>query len=139
MATWTDYLSLALTFLLVVLIAYAALFVYRQIMNAKEWSKERLQKRGVNISEKGMSVKRKTRLANREEYVDATQRGFIKALGSAYYGPVSGSEMHKPAPENGVDGNTWIKGSPNASIQSNSDRNNEEQKKVFGGLKNRND
>ncbi|KAK7696415.1 hypothetical protein QCA50_001072 [Cerrena zonata] len=98
MATWSDYFSLALTLLIFAGVAYFASYIYGQLNETKQWSKERLQRKGVNISKTGVSLKRKTRLANREEYFDATQRKVVKALNSARYGPAGESSMHEESP-----------------------------------------
>ena len=45
----------------------------------------------MHISDKGVSVKTTSRF-NREDYVDATQRGFIKAMGAASFGTTEGYE-----------------------------------------------
>ena len=56
---------------------------------------ERLKSRGVNISDKGVSVKTTSRF-NREDYLDATQRGVIKAMSAASFGPGENPEDKVP-------------------------------------------
>ncbi|TCD71060.1 hypothetical protein EIP91_000152 [Steccherinum ochraceum] len=91
MASWSDYASLLITVSIFVVAAYGVLYVSQQWSAAMQSTKDNLKKRGVDVSGHGVSVKGKTKLADREEYCDATQRGFIKLLGSAHYGPANGS------------------------------------------------
>ena len=44
----------------------------------------RLHNRGVDVSDHGISLKTRSRLANRENLLDATQRGFIKAVKASH-------------------------------------------------------
>ncbi|KAF9231736.1 hypothetical protein BU15DRAFT_55800 [Melanogaster broomeanus] len=52
----------------------------------------RLEGKGIRISDKGVSVKTQRRF-DREDYVDATPRGSIKALNAASFGPAD-DEAH---------------------------------------------
>lgn len=50
-----------------------------------------LKNKGLHISDKGVSVKTSSRF-NREDYLDATQRGFIKAMGASSFGTADNIE-----------------------------------------------
>ena len=50
----------------------------------------RLQTRGVEVSSRGVSVKTHSKLSNRENYFDATQRGFIRAFNASSRGHSAG-------------------------------------------------
>lgn len=54
-----------------------------------------LKDKGLHISDRGVSVKTTSRF-NREDYVDATQRGFIKAMGASSFGTTEGYEGEMP-------------------------------------------
>lgn len=86
MATWGDYLSLTLTISLVAALIYGFLYLNAQFRKAVHSTKEQLSSHGIEISKTGASVKTSTKLANREEYFDATQRGIVKALSTASVG-----------------------------------------------------
>ncbi|PFH49181.1 hypothetical protein AMATHDRAFT_48943 [Amanita thiersii Skay4041] len=59
-----------------------------------------LKSKGYDISKTGVSVKTSKRF-DHEHYVDAVQRGFIRALGASSYGANgdSGSQERRPRPE----------------------------------------
>jgi hypothetical protein len=52
----------------------------------------RLKESGLHISDSGLAVKTSKHF-NREDYVDATQRGFVKVMGAASFGK---SNQQKP-------------------------------------------
>ncbi|KAJ3919576.1 hypothetical protein F5877DRAFT_2536, partial [Lentinula edodes] len=56
----------------------------------------RLKEKGYEISDKGMSVKTSKRM-NREDYVDATQRGLIRAMGASSFGSNIDGTAQSPA------------------------------------------
>ncbi|TBU42500.1 hypothetical protein BD309DRAFT_866206 [Dichomitus squalens] len=56
-----------------------------------------LMGKGVDVSENGLSVKTDKKL-DREQYLDATQRGFIKAFNASSGGNRSTSEGAKETP-----------------------------------------
>ncbi|KAH8105398.1 hypothetical protein BXZ70DRAFT_1004900 [Cristinia sonorae] len=91
MASWSDYISLFITVSVFVAAAYAVIFISRSWSSAVESTRQSLKRQGVDVSESGVSVRTQTRLADREEYCDATQRGIIKILGSSHYGRATGS------------------------------------------------
>jgi len=82
---WTDILAFAATLGFIGAAVYGVLFVIRQINQGVTSTKEALKERGLHISDHGVKVKTSKRF-DREDYVDATQRGIIKAMGAASYG-----------------------------------------------------
>ncbi|KAG6902150.1 hypothetical protein C0995_003907 [Termitomyces sp. Mi166 len=94
MANWIDIFSLTLTLSFIGGIIYAILFVSRKISESVNMTQENLKSKGYAISREGMSVKTSKRF-DRSDYVDATQRGFVKAYGAASFGKNSiGSAGH---------------------------------------------
>ncbi|KIM63310.1 hypothetical protein SCLCIDRAFT_56973, partial [Scleroderma citrinum Foug A] len=63
----------------------AVIYVVRQISASMQSTKESLKTRGISISKEGVSVKTDKRF-DREHYLDATQRGIIKAVGASSFG-----------------------------------------------------
>ncbi|KAI0075036.1 hypothetical protein K474DRAFT_1664743 [Panus rudis PR-1116 ss-1] len=98
MASWYDYLALVITIALTCAVIWGSMMIYEALNNAKRSAKQRLKNKGVNVSKHGVSVKREIRLVDRETYMDATQRGFVKALSNAYYGPAPEDSMHDATP-----------------------------------------
>lgn len=92
MPSWTDYLSLTLTISLIAAAVYGVLYLREQIQKGIRASKDKLHDRGIDISARGAHVKTRSKLADREQYFDATQRGVMKALSKASVG-------HEGAPE----------------------------------------
>ncbi|KAI0341295.1 hypothetical protein BDW22DRAFT_1429972 [Trametopsis cervina] len=86
MATWGDYLSLTLTLSLIAALVYGVLYINQSVRKVVSSTKEQLHNRGIDVSAKGASVKTHTKLQNREEYFDATQRGIVKALSKSSFG-----------------------------------------------------
>ncbi|KAG6849428.1 hypothetical protein H0H93_008576, partial [Arthromyces matolae] len=83
-------------------VIYAILFVSKKISESMTTTKEKyvilfppipltngvdfsLKNKGYTISREGVSVKTSKRF-DRSDYVDATQRGFVKAYGAASFG-----------------------------------------------------
>jgi hypothetical protein len=62
-------------------------YVVQQIQQAVHQTKESLKKKGLHITDSGVSVKTDRRF-DREDYIDATQRSFIKTMGAASFGQV---------------------------------------------------
>jgi len=79
MANWFDVISFLLTASVFVGVVVGAAFAVGKISEAINTTKETLKAKGVNISDKGVSVKTSARMT-REDYIDATQRGFIKSM-----------------------------------------------------------
>lgn len=90
MATWIDILSLSITTILFVGTVLVITYVVRQISTSIQSTKESLKTRGISISKEGVSVKTDKRF-DRERYLDATQRGIIKAMGASSFGKSSDS------------------------------------------------
>ncbi|KAI0764231.1 hypothetical protein BD413DRAFT_196755 [Trametes elegans] len=91
MANWIDYLSLVVTISLLTALVYGGLIAAKAISSAVQSTKASLETKGVNISRSGVSVKTNKRY-EREDYLDATQRGFIKAMKASSAGHQAGRE-----------------------------------------------
>jgi len=85
MANWIDFFALVLTLAVVGGVIYGILTISRQLTESVQSTKESLKNKGLHISGKGVSIKTSKRF-DREDYVDATQRGFIKAMGASSFG-----------------------------------------------------
>ncbi|KAF5375915.1 hypothetical protein D9615_008186 [Tricholomella constricta] len=107
MANWIDFFSLVLTLIIAGGVIYGILFISKQITQRMESTKEkyafsppsavcipliisvpppaRLKNRGLTVSNKGVSIKTSKRF-DREDYMDATQRGVVKAFGASTFG-----------------------------------------------------
>ena len=59
---------------IIVAIVYGVLYVNQSFRKVVSSTKENLHARGIDISKKGANLKTKSKLSNREEYFDATQR-----------------------------------------------------------------
>jgi len=84
MANWLDLISLLATVAVFGGIVYAVLVVVRSVSQGVESAKEGLKTKGVHITDKGVSVKTSKRF-DREDYVDATQRNFVKAVNASSF------------------------------------------------------
>jgi len=95
MAGLFDFISLLVTAAFFVGIIIGVIYLVQQIQIAMNNTKETLQKKGLHITQSGVSVKTDKRF-DREDYVDATQRGIIKAMGAASFGKVDekGNHIH---------------------------------------------
>ncbi|CAA7264565.1 unnamed protein product [Cyclocybe aegerita] len=82
MATWIDLFALFATISVLTAIVYAILFVVKSVNQGVNATKESLKSRGLDVSASGVAVKTSRRF-DREDYVDATQRGFVKALNAS--------------------------------------------------------
>ncbi|KAH9850462.1 hypothetical protein C2E23DRAFT_835195 [Lenzites betulinus] len=91
MANWFDYLSLLATLTIISALAYGGFLAMKAISSAVESTKDSLKTKGVNLSKNGVSVKTNKRY-DREDYLDATQRGFIKAMKASSGGNQAGQE-----------------------------------------------
>ncbi|KAF9232177.1 hypothetical protein BU15DRAFT_8373, partial [Melanogaster broomeanus] len=61
-------------------------YVAEQVSSGVKSTKESRESQGICIPDKDVSVETQKRF-DREDYVDAIQRGFIKALNAASFGP----------------------------------------------------
>ncbi|KAF8876783.1 hypothetical protein CPB84DRAFT_1795608 [Gymnopilus junonius] len=84
MATWLDFVSLFATITVIGGIVYAVLYVVRSVNDGLASTKASLKTKGLDISSSGVSIKTSKRF-DREHYVDATQRGIVKAIGAASF------------------------------------------------------
>ncbi|KAI5123025.1 hypothetical protein M0805_007646 [Coniferiporia weirii] len=82
MASWYDLFTLVLTISAFVGAVLGVRFVAARIRAAVDSTKESLKSKGLTISDKGVSVRTSSHLS-REDYVDATQRGFMRAMNVA--------------------------------------------------------
>ncbi|KAL7278005.1 hypothetical protein ACG7TL_007961 [Trametes sanguinea] len=97
MANWFDYLALATTLFVIAAIVFGGIIASKAISNAVQSTKENLKTRGVNLSKNGVAVKTNKRY-DREDYLDATQRGFIKAMKASSGGNQAGEEQRNGTP-----------------------------------------
>lgn len=79
MASWIDIFSFLTTTSLFVGTILGVIFIAKRLSEAAQNTKESLENKGISISDKGVSIKTSKRF-DRENYVDATQRGVIKVL-----------------------------------------------------------
>ncbi|KAG1782149.1 hypothetical protein EV702DRAFT_509414 [Suillus placidus] len=86
MASWIDVLSFLTVTSLFVGTILGVVFTTKRLSAAAQHTKESLQHKGISISDKGMSIKTSKRF-DRENYVDATQRGVIKVLDASNFHP----------------------------------------------------
>ncbi|PPQ91269.1 hypothetical protein CVT25_006212 [Psilocybe cyanescens] len=84
MAGWVDFLSLIATVAVFGGIVYGIIFVVQSINDGLTSTKASLKSRGLDVSASGVSVKTSKRFG-REDYVDATQRGIVKAMGASSF------------------------------------------------------
>jgi len=85
MANWFDIVSLVLTFSFFGGVIYGVVVVANKLKEAVGTTKESLKNKGLHITDKGVSLKTSSRYS-REDYIDATQRGFIKSMSAASFG-----------------------------------------------------
>jgi len=127
MAGLFDFLSLLVTAAFFVGIIIAVVYAVQQIQLAVNKTKESLKKKGLLVTESGVSVKTDKRF-DQEDYVDATQRGMLKAMSAASFGKVDEKGNH-------IQGTTP---SPSASRHPSSSKNSstttpsDEKKSRFG-------
>lgn len=86
MASWIDVFSFLTTTFLFVGTIFTIVFLTKRFSAAAQNTKESLQNKGISISDKGVSIKMSKRF-DREDYMDATQRGVIKVLDASNLHP----------------------------------------------------
>ncbi|PBK64693.1 hypothetical protein ARMSODRAFT_961868 [Armillaria solidipes] len=100
MASWLDIIALLVTVGICGGIVYGILCASSSLSESVASTKEKLKEKGYTISDKGVSVKTSKRFG-REDYVDATQRGFVRAMGAASFGsstsPGSSPKLSPPS------------------------------------------
>ncbi|KAL4244626.1 hypothetical protein ABKN59_009185 [Abortiporus biennis] len=100
MSRLIDYFSLIVTLSIFAIVIYAAVIIVNKISSAAQSTKASLKEKGYDVTGDGVQIKKKIRIADREEYIDATQRGFVKVLGASTVGGRStvGSQSQPGAP-----------------------------------------
>ena len=93
-----DIISLLVTVAIFAGVIYGVIFATQLINSGVKSTKESLKRQGVDISDHGVKVKTNKRF-DREDYVDATQRGIIKAMGAASFR--RGDETSNPGSPSG--------------------------------------
>lgn len=93
MASWIDIFSFLTTTSLFVGTILGVIYIAKRLSEAAQNTKESLENKGISISDKGVSIKTSKRL-DRENYVDATQRGVVRVLESNIH-PASVHDPHK--------------------------------------------
>ncbi|KAI0721767.1 hypothetical protein C8Q72DRAFT_77892 [Fomitopsis betulina] len=93
MANWIDVFSLVLTLSIAGGVVFGLMYVGKATSQAAEATKASLKSRGVNLSKEGVSIKTDKRW-DRDDYLDATQRGFVKAYNNSSFG--TGSAVGSP-------------------------------------------
>jgi len=94
----------------------------RSVSQGVESAKEGLKTKGVHITDKGVSVKTSKRF-DREDYVDATQRGIVKAMGASSFGKRTDSDNHLSPPS--------LKSTPSSSSSITSTDGEKKKKGLF--------
>ncbi|KAJ7667533.1 hypothetical protein DFH06DRAFT_1469489 [Mycena polygramma] len=84
MANWLDIVSFVLTVSVFAGAVYVVLLVVRSVSQGVESAKEGLKTKGVHITDKGVAVKTSKRF-DREDYVDATQRGIVNVVNASSF------------------------------------------------------
>ncbi|KAL1688796.1 hypothetical protein GGG16DRAFT_115623 [Schizophyllum commune] len=84
MAGWTDILVLIVVVAILSGVTYGVIVASQQVSTSVQNTKAKLKDRGFDVSRGGVSVKTSGRI-DRDDYIDATQRGFIKAMGAASF------------------------------------------------------
>ncbi|TFK51384.1 hypothetical protein OE88DRAFT_1735293 [Heliocybe sulcata] len=129
MATWLDVLSFIFTASLFAGVAIGVAYAGNAISNAMASTKESLKAKGVDISKSGMSVKTSGRYT-REDYIDATQRGFIKSMSATSFG------QQDPATGNGhANAPPLERRGSGASVNSTNSVGEEKKKRRFAGIR----
>ncbi|PCH34616.1 hypothetical protein WOLCODRAFT_139468 [Wolfiporia cocos MD-104 SS10] len=98
MARWIDLLSLALTFSIVAAVLIGIVRLVQFIQQIAQATKQSLHNKGVDVSRQGISVKTNKHL-DRDQYLDVTQRGFIKAYNHSSYGHDLGAGVRSHSAE----------------------------------------
>ncbi|EJD50743.1 hypothetical protein AURDEDRAFT_159890 [Auricularia subglabra TFB-10046 SS5] len=86
MSSFSDFVSLVAVVCLFGAIIAGVMYVGNMVSAAVASTQENLKKRGVDVSKDGVSVKTNRRGVDREQVMDATQRGLVNVLNNAQYG-----------------------------------------------------
>jgi len=84
MSTWLDIIALIVTISVLGGVVYGVIYGMNAVNESMSSTKEQLKSRGLDVSASGVSVKTSKRF-DRSDYVDATQRNLIKAMGAASF------------------------------------------------------
>ncbi|KAF9782480.1 hypothetical protein BJ322DRAFT_1111342 [Thelephora terrestris] len=79
MTHWLDTIYSVFTLALFIAVVTGAIYVVKTISTTIDETKKSLHDKGVNVSASGISVKTSKHMT-REDYLDATQRNFVKAI-----------------------------------------------------------
>ncbi|KAI5891796.1 uncharacterized protein SCHCODRAFT_01202170 [Schizophyllum commune H4-8] len=137
MAGWTDILVLIVVVAILSGVTYGVIVASQQVSTSVENTKAKLKDRGFDVSRGGVSVKTSGRI-DRDDYIDATQRGFIKAMGAASFrkdAHPSPSAHGASGSVSGASGSVSGAGSSMERRDSGASLNSEEKKKrksLFG-------
>jgi len=134
MASWFDYIALFVTVVLFAGFVYGMVAITSSISSGINNAKTQLKERGIHVSDKGVSVKTASRF-NREDYIDATQRGFIKGMSAASFGTADNLEAKTPVLNRTT--SSQSNGSAISASASGDSMDNGEKKKHRFGLKRR--
>ncbi|EPS94451.1 hypothetical protein FOMPIDRAFT_1134343, partial [Fomitopsis schrenkii] len=74
-------------------VVFGLLYIVKAMSQVAEATKASLKNKGVNLSIEGVSIKTDKRW-DRGDYLDATQRGFVKAYNNSSFGPGAGVRSH---------------------------------------------
>ncbi|CAE7180725.1 unnamed protein product [Rhizoctonia solani] len=85
MSNWFDIVSLVLFLGVFSGVIYGAMVFSKQLSGAVESTKDGLKKRGLDITENGMSVKTEGRL-ERDDYIGDVGRNLVDALKATSFG-----------------------------------------------------
>ncbi|KAF5319393.1 hypothetical protein D9619_008527 [Psilocybe cf. subviscida] len=96
MAGLTDFLSLLATLAVFGGLIYGVIFVVKTVNEGVASTKESLKAKGLHVTSSGMSVKTDKRF-DREDYVDATQRGIMNAMNAASFRKGGAAMPNAPA------------------------------------------
>ncbi|EKM74853.1 hypothetical protein AGABI1DRAFT_65280 [Agaricus bisporus var. burnettii JB137-S8] len=84
MAGWIDLFSLFVTVGVISGTIYGIVYLVKQVTDGIQSTKERMKQKGYDISGKGVSIKTAKRF-DRQDYIDATQRGMMKTMTAASF------------------------------------------------------
>ncbi|KAJ8090332.1 hypothetical protein PM082_018928 [Marasmius tenuissimus] len=133
MASWLDIVSFLTTAAFFGGVIYGVLYLIRSVNEGIENTKGKLKERGYDVSAGGVKVKTSKRF-DREDYVDATQRGFVKAMEASSFRK-GGSQNSTPVvpqrtPSLGVDSSPRL--TREISSSSTGSRTSDKEKNVKG-------
>jgi len=84
MANLFDFVSLLVTLAILGGVVYGVMSMVKTVNEGVASTKESLKAKGLHVTSSGVSVKTDKRF-DREEYMDATQRGIINAMGASSF------------------------------------------------------